>query len=338
MMERYAFDLRELAGNVVQSVLEQVGGLAQIKERPFETLFKYLVPGLLALKGHWVIGALLGAADSLIGIGPEKVGAMIDKAIGKGPGSGDKAIQESALESASNGIIGKLLGGLLSRSSALRAEVMRHGAVDGRALLAAWAAGPDCLEKRAYRGALSKLKDFLVANPIRGRGLLSGLFFGLLKSLLMGIGIHTGVGLLAKETGIAPGAGGSQAPKAQGMRLYTNPAGDVERSIGMALDNAVKDKEGKPFSSLFRSLKGYPPVGSQEMDRVLGEVRAAHGGAPLNEINGYKTFAAPPLAEIARMLLPQATYSKAEGRPAGSPPARPDAERELEGIFGGRTK
>jgi hypothetical protein len=117
------------------------------------------------------------------------------------------------------------------------------------------------------------------------------------------------------------------------MRLYANPAGDVGRSLVVVLDRFVRDKEGRPFSELFMTLKGYPPAESPEMDRVLGEVRAAHGGALIQEINGYRTFAAPPLAEIARMLLPQATYTKGA---TTSAPSKPDAERELEGILGGK--
>jgi len=133
-----------------------------------------------------------------------------------------------------------------------------------------------------------------------------------------------------------PGATRSAPISAPGMRLYTNPAGNVERSLVMVLDNTVRDKDGRPFSRLFVAMKGYPPNGSPEMERVLAEVRAAHGGADIREINGYRTFAAPPLAEMAKMLLPQATYTKETtggGTATGKTP--PDVGRELEGIFGG---
>jgi len=358
-MRKQAFDLQGLAGSAVQSAAREFGNIKKIRERPFEILFKYIVPGLMVLRGHWVIGLLLTVAQSTLGVGPETVGAWIDKAIGKGPGSENtEAISESGLETAAKGIVERLTGGLLATSSVFRAEMVKRGTLDAQSLVVAWAHGPDNpgrLEKQAYAGWANRLKNFLVANPIRGRGLISGLLLSLLKALAIGIGVHTGVGMLfGGKTLTSPwgGQGGgtspSEAPKtpAPGMRLYTNPFGDVEQSLVMALDNLIKDRTGKPFSRIFMDLKGYSPVESREMDRVLAEVRAAHGGASIQEINGYRTFAAPPLADIAKMLLPQATYTKqtapseTEGaagktRPKAKAPSGSDPERELEGIFGG---
>lgn len=342
-MKRYAFDIQEFASGAAQQVLGQLGDLTQVRERPFETLLKYVVPGLLFLRGNWVLSILFGAAEKLLGIGPSAIGAWIDRAIGKGPGSGTSTVSETSLAAASEGVVERLIGGFLHKSSSFRQEVAKRGVVDAQALLVAWAQGPDAVIAKEATTLGSKVRG-LLGMHYSSRGLLSGLLFQLLKALLIGVGIHAGVGILSggKTAPLAhPTPGGSLpatapqvGPSASGMRLYMNSAGDVERSIATALDNAVKDKDGHSFSRLFYDLKGYSPVGSEEMGRILGEVRTAHGGAPIEEINRYRTFAAPPLAEIARTLLPQATYTKQE-KPSAP---KPDAEREFEGIFGGRTK
>jgi len=347
-MEKQAFDLQGLASSALQSAGKEFGSLKQIRERPFEILFKYIVPGLMILRGHWVIGILMSVAQSTLGIGPETIGAWIDKTVGKGPGSGDAKIEESSLETASKGIVDRITAALFSKSSAFRAEIMKRGTLDAQSLVVAWAHGPDGpLEKQAYVGWANQLKSFLIANPIRGRGLFSGLLLSLLKALAVGVGIHTGVGMLFGDKSTTSLLGGSKSTPgtsqtpAPGMRLYTNPTGNVGRSLIMALDNAIKDETGKPFSRIFMNLKGYSLIGSSEMGRVLAEVRAAHGGADIQEINGYRTFAAPPLTDVAKRLLPQATYEKpipSESTPKGTKTKTPfdgDAERELESLFGG---
>jgi hypothetical protein len=225
---------------------------------------------------------------------------------------------------------------------------MKRGTLDAQSLVVAWAHGPDGpLEKQAYVGWANQLKSFLIANPIRGRGLFSGLLLSLLKALTVGVGIHTGVGMLFGDKSTTSLLGGSKSTTetsqtpAPGMRLYTNPTGDVEQSLVMALDNLIKDRKGRPFSRIFMDLKGYSPIGSLEMGRVLAEVRAAHGGASIEEIDDYKTFAAPPLTDVAKRLLPQATYERptpsantSKGDKTKVPPSG-DAQRELESIFGG---
>lgn len=346
-MRKQAIDLQGLASGAAQHALSQLGDLKQIRERPFEILFKYVVPGLWLLKGKWLLPLLFGVTEEVLGVGPSTIGAWIDKAIGKGPGSKDEGpVSESSLAAASTGLVDRVINSLFSKSSAFRAEVVKRGTVDLQSLVVAWANGPDKVEKRAAGNLTSKFRSFLGMGGYSSRGLLSGALLQLLKALLIGVGVHTGAGMLLGGVGIGKGKGqglpdgGAEAPKttAPGMRLYTNPANDVERSLVMALDNTIKDAAGRPFSAIFAKLKGYSPVGSPEMDRVLAEVRAAHGGADLHEIGGYRTFAAPPLAEIARMLLPQATYTKqtapAKAAPQGGKPAG-NREHELESIFGG---
>ena len=340
-MERYAFDMQGFASKAVQQVVGQLGDLTQLRERPFETLLKYVVPGLLFLRGRWILSILFGVSEKVLGIGPSAIGAWIDRAIGKGSGSGNAPVSENALATASEGVVGRLIGGLLNKSSSFRQDVAKRGIVDAQALLVAWAEGPDKTISKEAVTLGTRVRSLLAMRG--GSSLLSGALFQLLKALLIGVGVHAGIGMLASGKtapsgsptpgGIPSVLGPSQTsgPSASGMRLYMNSAGDVERSIALTLDNAVKDKEGRSFSRLFSDLKGYSLIGSEEMGRILGEVRSAHGGASIEEINRYRTFAAPALAEIAKALLPQATYSKQE-KPGQ------DAEHELEGIFGGRQK
>jgi hypothetical protein len=242
-------------------------------------------------------------------------------------------------------LVDRILGGLVEKSSAFRYELASRGRFEISSLAVAWAAGPDKLEKFAVGVTRqSGLFRWLFQLPgYKRRGLLSGALFQVLKFLAIGLSTIVGFDVLGKRVKqLLPGGEGisgllgmpgttPQGAVAPGMRLYTNPARDVERSLVMMLDNLIKDKAGRPFSRLFADLKGYPPVGAPEMDRVLSEVRAAHGGASIQEINSYKTFAAPPPSEIAKALLPQATYSK-QTPPV---PSAPGAERELEDILGG---
>lgn len=337
-MRKQAFDWQEFAGNAARQALAQIGDLKQIRERPFEILFKYLTPGLLLLKGKWILAALFGVAEDVLGIGPSMIGAWIDRMIGKGAGSGNtEPVPEAGLMEAAKSVVDRISGGLFSESSAFRAEVERRGVVDMGALVVAWAHGPDRIERRAA-SLESKVRGWLAMSPYKSKGFFSGALFALLKALLVGVGVHAGVGMLfggSKAPPMGEPAGRAPDQRSTGMRLYTNPMGSVERSLAMALDNLVRDDGGRPFSEIFAELKGYGPVGSPEMDRVLATVRAAHGGASIHEINGYRTFAAPPLAEIAKTLLPQATYSRRAGKPKTGPTGF-DAERELESILGGK--
>jgi len=342
-MDKRAFDFSELAQNAARSVWSQIGDLKQIRERPFELLFKYITPGLLMLRGKWILAALFGVADDVLNIGPARIGAWLDKMIGKGPGSGNTdAVNETDLMSASKRVIDGITGALFTKSSAFRREVERRGVVDARAFVVAWAHGPDGTIEKNAASLSSKVRSWLAMSPYKSGGFFSGMLFSFLKAFLVGLGIHSGLSMLfgggggevAMRPSATPGAPGGSGTAASGMRLYVNAAGNVERSLIMALDGLIRDKEGRPFSVLFADLKGYPLEGSPEMDRVLGEVRAAHGGASIYEISGYKTFAAPPPAGIARILLPQATYTKQTAPPSAA--SKPDAERELEGILGGK--
>lgn len=342
-MEKRAFDLQGLAAEAAQRALSEIKNVALIRERPFEILFKYCWPGLMLLKGKWILAALLGVSEKVLGIGPGDIGALIDKVIGKGAGSGNTGpVSLSSLDTAARGLIDRVASGLFSKSSALRADFKQRGVFDAQSLVVAWAHGPDRIERQAVDLG-GQIRSFLAMGYRKPGflGFLSGAVFALLKALLVGLGIHTGISMLLGGSATKtlwdsyPDAGKAPAARpSPGMRLYTNPAGSVEKSLTMALDNAVKDKAGRPFSGLFMDLKGYSPVGSEEMGRVLSEVRAAHGGVSIREINGYRTFAAPPLAEVAKMLLPQATYTKQTASPASRGPDV-ERERELEGILGG---
>ena len=135
-MRKQAFDLQELASGAAQHALGQLGNLKQIRERPFEILFKYVVPGLWLLKGRWFLSLLFGVSEEVLGIGPSTLGAWLDKAIGKGSGSGNtEPVSESTLETAANGVLNRIIGGVFSKSSAFRAEIRKRGTIDAQALV-----------------------------------------------------------------------------------------------------------------------------------------------------------------------------------------------------------
>lgn len=343
------FDFSGIAKDVIGAASSRAGDLKNIKDHPFETVFRYLAPGWLFMRGSWVLALLIGAAESVLGIGPSTLGAMVDKALGFGGGRLPGQISTSQLSSVSSNITDKIFGGLIEKSEAFRYELASHGRFDVSSLAVAWAAGPGGIEKFAIGvSRQSGLLRWLFQLPGgRQKGLLSGALYNILKFLAIGLSTIVGFDVLSKKIkDVVPATSGlgsmfgpaTEKTQKPGMRLYTNPVGNVERSLVMALDNTIKDKGGKPFSKIFIELKGYAPIGSSEMGRVLSEVRAAHGGADIREINGYRSFAAPPLAEVAKMLLPQATYAKkTKEETAGktSPRAPSNVERELESIFGG---
>lgn len=302
--------LQELAQSALSSAK---GEIESLRQKPFETLFRYIGPSWAFFRGHWVLGIILGIAENLLGFGPSKIGAMIDEHLGFGGTKSPEQITDENALSAATKVYNYIFGGAIGKSEFLRARIIK-GNFEISDLVTAWALGPD-IKKTAVH-PMTKWRSLL---GIRSqKGFFISTIYQFIKFVLLGLAAAIGIKFVAKEVkekvpSLAPETfRGLTTPPKPGMRLYTNPANSVEQSLVMALDNLIKTKTGEPFSKLFEDLKGYSPIGSSEMQRVLAKVRESHGGAPIQEISGYKTFAAPPLVDIATMLLPQATYSKSK--------------------------
>jgi hypothetical protein len=345
--------LQDIARDAVEAAGKSLSEL-DLRHHPFRSLFKTLAPAALWLGGKWWLGILLGVAEEFLGGGASTLGDWIDKALGFGDEM-EGSISDAGLKGAAAAAIDKLFGTTMARSSAFRESVLKRGCVETEDLLVAWAAGPDkTFVKEA--GAFGNWFRWLKQTG-RGKRLpLVGLLYQLLKTLVAGLGIHAGIKFVRRQFnrpepfGLPigmPGAGGSSGGNASGARMSPaagfaewENAGGVERSITMALDKAVKDRRGRPFSTLFAEMTGQPLRGSPAMERLLEDIRLAHGEAPLREIDRYRYFMAPPIAEVARRLLPQMTYSQRRPAPGKQPQgaAGPDAEAVLGRILGGGRK
>ena len=314
------------------------------RQKPFYTIFKYLTPSWLMFRGSWILAALMALAEEFLGVGPSTIGGMIDAALGFGAAGGATTVSEGGLMQAAKGVVDKVLGASMLRSSAFEASVRKNG-VTMEAMLVAWAAGPDdaSLQKEAVssRGRLNLIKRWLGKTGRGERLPLIAMVYSLLKKFVLGMGLFAGIKLVRKQfdrpkpfglpIGIPGGSGGSgggtqMVPGSNFVEWKS--AGGVERSIMMALDKAVKDRKGRPFSVLFANIQGRPLRGSGSMRRLLEDVRMAHGWAPLRELDQARFFLAPSIMETAKRLLPQLKYSP------GKAVDTTDVEKRLERILG----
>jgi hypothetical protein len=334
---------------IVDDVMASAGKTWQdvnFRQRPFYTIFKYLTPSWLMFRGNFVLAALMALAEEFLGMGPSTLGAMIDAALGLGASGGATTVSDAGLMQASKGLVDKVLGTSMLKSNSF-AESVRKNGVTTEAMLAAWAAGPDMQKEAA--SARSKLNLFKRWLGKTGRGEripIIAMVYSLLKKFVLGMGLFTGIKLVRKQferpkpfglpiglPGAGVGVGKPTAPSGArmvpgaGFAEWEN-AGGVERSIIMALNRAVRDRRGRPFSVLFADIQGVPLRGSGPMRRLLEDVRMAHGWAPLRELDRSRYFLAPPIMEAARRLLPQMKYSP--GRRVDTT----DAEKRLKRILG----
>lgn len=345
--------LQEIAKDAVKAAGQTFSEI-DLKHHPFRSLFKFLGPSVLWASGHWMLAIVLGLAEEFLGGGLSSLGGMIDSMLGFGAGSvGD--VSDSGLKNAAEGAMNRLLGTTMARSSAFRSSVMKRGHVAVEDIVAAWAAGPDKpLRKEALsKGMLARWWRWLRQTGSGRRMPFVAVLYKLLKSLVGGLGLYTGIKLVRKQLespepfGISglkglPFGGWSKAPSPEldptaGMAEWRN-AGGVENSIVMALDRAVRDRRGRSFSTLFAEMKGGPLRGSPAMRRVLEDISMAHGWAPIREIDQYRYFLAPPVRDLVKRLLPQMKYSpqKTRTQPAtGKSADMRDIEQRLGRILGG---
>jgi hypothetical protein len=336
--------LQDIARDAVQAAGKTFSEI-DLRNHPFRSLFKVLAPAALWIGGKWWLAIILGVAEEFLGGGASTLGDWIDKALGFGGGA-QGSVSDASLKGAAEGAIDRLLGTTMARSSAFRESMLKRGcAVEIDDLLTAWAAGPDgTLYKEA--GAFSSWFRWLRQTGKGKRLPLVAMLYQLLKTLVAGLGIHAGIKFVRQQVGRPkpfglpiglPGMKGPAGPaRPSGARM--DPAagfaewesvGGVERSIITALDKAVKDRRGRPFSVLFAEMQRRPLQGSPAMRRLLEDIRAAHGWAPLRELDRSRYFLAPPIAETARRLLPQLKYS-----PRGRADTT-DIEKRLGRILGG---
>lgn len=347
--------LAEEIGEIADDAVKAAGQTFEevdLRNRPFETLFKFLAPAILIARGNWLLGAFFGIAEEFFGWGPSTLGAMIDNMLGMGQGG--EVVSEGNLQSAARSTVDTVLGRVMERSARFRQDVLKRGGVETEDILAAWASGPDLRKSAVPKrgGAVERAVQWLGATAKGQRVTLITLIYTLLKRMAFGLGLFAGLKVVKKQIDRArPGAGAglpflgkdertpSYAPGTD-FAEWEN-IGGVQRSIITALDRAIRDRRGRPFSQLFMEMKGRPLSNSPAMRELLKEIRQAHGWAPIAEIDRYRYFLAPPVREVASRLLPQMRYTpgsavKPQGETQTQTRQKPEsAEERLGRILGG---
>lgn len=347
--------LSDIVRSVASSIGAEVNKLS-FRQRPFETIFRFLTPGILIMRGSWMLAILLGVAEQL-GFGPSKVGSVIDKLLGFGGTVAPKKVTEGGLWNAAKTTVDSILNKVRGKSSSFEARITKRGYMEMSDLLVAWAEIEPPIEqhaKAAGTGLLGRAANWLGLMKGGQRLSLIALLFGLLKRFAVGILALAGIGFITKK--VLPGAGTAPKPGKPGLfglpGTKTKPSasalpgakqvwrrwinrGGVQKSIIMALDNLIRDeKTGDRFSKMFYDARGRPLWNHPSMGPILNDVRIAHSNAPLDEIDTYRTFMGPDPMNIARRLLPEKIYGAARK----VKPAKPikQIEKEIGQILGGR--
>jgi len=312
--------------DIVRSVMSQVGKEADkmdLRHKPFETVFRYLVPGVLIFR-HPLIAIFLMFAEKALGWGPSTIGAYIDRKLGFGGTSSPSQISEGGLMAAAKGIVDKVSSWF--KKSSYGPALEKHGELGGMAIVVS-----------AAPGVFGRIGEWFRKVIGQKRLGIIGLLYALLKRFALGLGLMAGIGLLVgpkKGKPAGPSTPASAAAKGKGTwRRYRN-VGGVEKSLIMTLNNLFPGPGGKNFSQVFRSQTGKPLAGSAEMDRILAEVRRAHDNLPLSTIDRYRVFTAPSPTEIARRLLPQ--MKPAISGHVKAPRSTKEMGDELAKILGGK--
>lgn len=353
--------LQEIARDAVKAAGETFSEI-DLKHHPFRSLFKFLGPSVLWASGHWMLAIVLGLAEEFLGGGLSTLGGMIDSMLGFGAGSvGD--VSDSSLKSAAEGAMNRLLGTTMARSSAFQSSVMKRGRVTVEDAMAAWAAGPDKpIRKEALsKGILSNWWRWLRQTRSGKRMPFIAVLYKLLKSLVGGLGLYAGIKFVRKQLEGPKGTGPfgmsglsgffGRSPRKKQLRdpaagfVEWRNVGGIEQSIIMALDRMAKDRQGRPFSTLFAAIRGRPLQGSPAIQRLLSDIQAAYGRTPLSQVENYKHFMAPPPRKMIKMLLPEAVYSAQRDKSAPTPLSqrtqkldkldKADIEERLGRILGG---
>ncbi len=292
-----------ISSDILSSLKSSVVGLKDVKEKPFETIFKYLGMGAV-MAFSWKLAILFGVAD-YFNFGLPKIGALIDKFLGYGTNK-DNSITDFSLKGAATGIVDKVIGLAKNKSATFNDILIRkNGKMEVEDFIVVWAAGPTNIVGAAKW--LGRIKG-------TGRSSFISILYGLLKMLLAGILVNTGINYIKKKTSPTTSKDDQQDYEKQKAvenpfyRRYKNING-VENSIIMLLNNMIKYK-GLNFSQIFQKARGKRLRGSFEMENILNKIKEAHNWAPISVIDEYNTFVGPSPDYIAKNLLPEFNYSK----------------------------
>lgn len=342
--------------DIVKSVMSSIGAEVNkisFRRKPFETIFRFLTPGILIMRGSWMLAILLGVAEQL-GYGPSKVGAAIDAMLGFGGTTPPSQVTSGGLMNAAKTTVDSILNKVRGKSASFEKRITARGHMEMSDLLVAWAEIEPPMKKQG--GIFGRAAAWLGLVKGQQRFSIIALLYDLLKRFAVGLLASIGIGFAVKKlvpskTAPTPGKPGlfslptgkpaaptaPLAPSAKPVwRRWLNRGG-VQKSIIMALDNMIRDeKTGDRFSKMFYDARGRPLWNHPSMGKILADVRIAHSGAPIGDIDTYKTFVGPDPMNIARRLLPEKIYGAA--RKAKPTKSTKQVEKEIGQILGGRKK
>lgn len=321
---------------IVSSILEQVKGMVDFKNRPFETIFGIMGTGL-----SWSFGPMIGmltTASELVGFGPGYIGSLIDKHFGFGASKtiDNVKFSQSNVEAAAESTSGDLLESLSGFPDKLKSWL-----------------------KSIFASTLSDIKELkgdlnsndihtafymsMYSNPIiktakigvglkawrRFAGLFRGgktgkvMFTGVLMKLiwmfvkgLLALGIGGGVASMVgvrtqqqkrvdEQIGTSEKTNENLPHRPAGLKHYSNVNHDVKQTLITFLNATIANFSNGFMQAQRLANPSKAPVSVEQAPgwtQVLAIIQK-YNWAPLEEVNGFSAFVGPNIQKIAQLLL-----------------------------------
>jgi hypothetical protein len=289
---------------------------SQWMNKPFETIFSAIGP-MLMWKISWPLG-VMGFIGEHYGFGPGLVGKLIDQHLGAGSGKKLDLSDENlkaASESAVDEFMKKTQNLQTSSTNYVLDDLIKiKGSIKKEDVLAAlYVSKYNKIQKEALEmpGA-NWIRKFLGSSKIG----ISSVLYGLIKMFAKGIIGAAAVGGVAsmisgtntdekEKSGISEKS--SEGPAmVKNKQYYSNVAKNVENTIIKFLNATIAN-----FSTTFEKIYKRPLQGSKEIQEVLDTVESMNK-SNISNINGWDSFMAPAILNIAYKIMPAATYEKTD--------------------------
>ena len=261
-----------------EGALKNIKEQSKFNEHPFQTIFSALGYGL-ALTVGGPLGLILAIVAGVLGYGPGYIGKLIDNYMKSSSGNtiGEMDLSESSLKGASTYVASKVLSifgekkDILASDETLNEIYSIKGSLNANDILTSCYVNKNNKIKKVAAGRFEKLKNFFGKV---GKGdrlpVVSGLFFGLLKSLAFGLAAVGVVGGIRSMMGKEPSKGllekekKEPSEKYKGYTYYSNEKRDVEDTLIQFLDATIEN-----FSKTFERIKNKPLKDSPQMGKIL---------------------------------------------------------------------
>lgn len=322
----------DTGSELVSGILEQVKGMVDFKNKPFETILGILGTGL-SFKFGIIIGMLTTAAE-LTGYGPGYIGRLIDKHLFKGKALEDVKLSQSDITGAADATADDIIKDFSSFPEKLESQIKSSFNLNLNDL-------------KEIKGNISKddiRTAFYVSmyNPIiktagitatlwrnfanffrgakeTGKGIFSGVIMKLIFTFVKGMGaLAVGGGAASllgvrtkqqkqfdKETGTVKETNKYLPQRPPGLKHYSNVNKDVKRTLITFLNAEIANFETGFMQAQRLANPSITPVSLELAPGwaiVLGLVQK-YNWAPIPEVNNFSAFVAPGVQKVAQILL-----------------------------------